>query len=365
MALDTLPPPALPGAAAPLPQPATAARPRTRRRRILRWVGGFLAVLLLAAGGVTWWALDRYVWEHVEIADVDAYEAQVYAERAAAGEAVPADTAGADTAATATGDTASGDTVPAAEPVITETSYTDGDTSITITEHVVGSGSDQTIYYVADIQVSDVTQLLSAFADNQFGLNITQDTSAIAEDNNAIFAINGDYYGFRESGILIRNGVIYRDGGARTGVAFTADGEMFVYDETTTTAADLLAQGVWQTLSFGPALVDGGVVQDGIDDVEVDTNIGNHSIQGSHPRTGIGMISANHFVFVVVDGRSSESRGLTMTEFAQVFADLGATVAYNLDGGGSSTMYFNGEVVNNPQGRNDERPTSDILYLEG
>ena len=75
------------------------------------------------------------------------------------------------------------------------------------------------------------------------------------------------------------------------------------------------------------------------------------------------MISANHFVFVVVDGRSSESAGMTMPEFAQLFVDLGAQTAYNLDGGGSATMYFNGEVVNNPQGRGDERPVSDILYV--
>ncbi len=57
-------------------------------------------------------------------------------------------------------------------------------------------------------------------------------------------------------------------------------------------------------------------------------------------------------MFVAVDGRSTGySRGVTMTEFAQIFKDLGATVAYNLDGGGSTTMYFNGEMVNNPLGR--------------
>ncbi|HRE30086.1 MAG TPA: phosphodiester glycosidase family protein [Anaerolineales bacterium] len=98
--------------------------------------------------------------------------------------------------------------------------------------------------------------------------------------------------------------------------------------------------------------------------MEVDTNFGNHSIQGSHPRTGIGIIDANHFVFVVVDGREQGySRGVTLEEFAQIFSSLGATEAYNIDGGGSSTMYFNGRVVNNPLGENKERGTSDILYL--
>ncbi|WP_251033310.1 phosphodiester glycosidase family protein [Bacillus sp. ISL-75] len=51
------------------------------------------------------------------------------------------------------------------------------------------------------------------------------------------------------------------------------------------------------------------------------------------------------------------------TEFAQVFEDLGCTKAYNLDGGGSSTMYFKGRVVNNPLGKGQERGVSDILYI--
>jgi exopolysaccharide biosynthesis protein len=141
---------------------------------------------------------------------------------------------------------------------------------------------------------------------------------------------------------------------------------MALYDETATNADELLAAGVWTTLSFGPGLVSDGQVLDGIDDVEVDTNIGNHSIQGDQPRTGIGMIGPNHFVFVVVDGRSAGySRGVTMTEFAQMFVDLGATVAYNLDGGGSSTMVSEGALVNNPLGKGQERGTSDILYVAG
>jgi exopolysaccharide biosynthesis protein len=127
-----------------------------------------------------------------------------------------------------------------------------------------------------------------------------------------------------------------------------------------------VADGVWNTLSFGPALLSGGTIVDGIDRVEVDANFGNHSIQGEQPRTGVGIVDTNHLVFVVVDGRSpGYSKGVTMTGFAQIFQDLGATTAYNIDGGGSSTLYFNGEVVNNPLGRGQERGTSDILYIGG
>ena len=134
------------------------------------------------------------------------------------------------------------------------------------------------------------------------------------------------------------------------------------YSPGTTTGEELLAAGVWNTLSFGPALVDGGEIVDGID--EVDTNVGNHSIQGEQPRTGIGVTADGHFLFIAVDGRSAGySRGVTMTEFAQMFQDLGAVVAYNLDGGGSTTMWFNGELVNDPLGNGNERGTSDIIYL--
>jgi hypothetical protein len=105
-----------------------------------------------------------------------------------------------------------------------------------------------------------------------------------------VFAINGDYYGFRSTGIVIRNGVLFRDEGARTGLAIYRDGHMEVYDETTTSGQELIDAGVWNTLSFGPALVDGGEIVEGIEEVEVDTNFGNHSIQGEQPRTGIGVI---------------------------------------------------------------------------
>jgi exopolysaccharide biosynthesis protein len=236
---------------------------------------------------------------------------------------------------------------------------------VTVSTVTYGSGDDTVTYYVADVTLTDATALQSAFANNEFGTNITETTSGIAQDNGAVFAINGDYYGFRDTGIEIRNGVIYRDDGAREGLAFYRDGTVEVYDETTTTAQELLDAGVWNTLSFGPAIVEDGQVVDGIEDVEVDTNVGNHSIQGDQPRTAVGVIDDNHLVFVVVDGRQSGySEGVTMTELAAIMQDLGATTAYNIDGGGSSTMYFDGAVVNSPS-QGEERGTSDILYIAG
>jgi hypothetical protein len=327
----------------PAPPPAPARRRRSvLRRRLLAL--GVTGVIGMSAVG--YWGLDRYVIDHVAIDDVAAYEAALS----------PAPTVA------ATAETSS--PAPVLAPVVTATSYLSGTTSIEISTVVEGSGSNRVTYYVADVFLGDGTQLRGGFAENKFGRNIVKGTSDIAESYAAIFAVNGDYYGFRDNGILIRNGVLYRDNGARAGLAIYRNGMMAVYDERTTSGAELLAAGVWNTMSFGPALVVDGEIQNGIDQGEVDNNFGLRSIQGNNPRTGIGLIDANHFVFVVVDGRSSGySRGVTMTEFAQIFKDLGVTVAYNLDGGGSSTMYFNGALVNKPQGKDNERAISDILYI--
>jgi exopolysaccharide biosynthesis protein len=329
---------------------------RTRHplsKRAKRTIVSSVLGVSLVAGGTGAWALNRFVVDHVEIANVSAYEASLGVTQATSASDTTSQTSasldGATSSLTAT---------------TTETSYTSDDTEITITTVTTGTGSDTVTYYVADIVVSDMTQLRSAFADDAFGTNIVEYTSTIAARVGAVLAINGDYYGFRDTGIVIRNGVVYRDQGARQGLAIYRDGTMRLYDETATTGEQLLADGVWNTLSFGPGIVADGTIIEGIDSVEVDTNFGNHSVQGEQPRTGIGIIGDNHLVFVVADGRSAGySRGVTMNEFAQIFVDLGATTAYNLDGGGSSTMWFNGDVVNNPLGRGQERGTSDILYI--
>jgi exopolysaccharide biosynthesis protein len=110
--------------------------------------------------------------------------------------------------------------------------------------------------------------------------------------------------------------------------------------------------------SFGTALVENGNIA-----VEAGEEVG--KAMYSNPRTAIGIIDDLHYVFVVSDGRSDESEGLSLYELAVFMQELGVKTAYNLDGGGSSTMYFNGNVVNNPTSgfRDDERKVSDIIYI--
>ena len=219
---------------------------------------------------------------------------------------------------------------------------------------------ESTAVYVADIVVSSSEYIRTAFADDYYGKNVTAKTSETAQENNAALAINGDYYGARESGYVIRNGVVYRDSDdGRDLLCIYADGTMKIVSSGESTAQELVDNGVWQAFSFGPALVQNGQV-----DVSVNAEVG--KAMASNPRTAVGMIDSCHYVFVVSDGRTSASKGLSLYQLATFMKDIGVDTAYNLDGGGSSTLYFNGKIINYPttSGRSmKERGVSDIVYI--
>ena len=234
--------------------------------------------------------------------------------------------------------------------------YSDSKSKITVTQY---RAYDSNIY-VADVEVTDGTSILSAFANNTYGRNITDTTSDMAEENNAVLAINGDYYGARQSGYVIRNGVVYRNQGSNgEDMVISKDGRLSFISESDTTTDSLIQKQAWQVLSFGPVLVENG-------EVAVTENDEVGMAMASNPRTAIGTVAKNHYLFVVSDGRTSESAGLSLYELANFMKSLGATNVYNLDGGGSSTMVFQGEVVNNPTTNGNkisERAVSDILYI--
>lgn len=262
----------------------------------------------------------------------------------------------ADSGASVPESSASEETGTAAEPVSTADSYRDENISITVT---TCEAYDTTIY-TADVRLSSAQYLKSAFADDSYGRHITAATSEIAAAHNAVLAINGDYYGAQQTGYVIRNGIVYRDSSdGEDLLCIYADGSMQIVNSDTYTAQELAAQGVWQAYSFGPALIENGAVS-----VTEYDEVG--KAMASNPRTAIGMIDELHYVFVVADGRTAESAGLSLSELATFMQSLGVKTAYNLDGGGSSTMYFQGQVINNPTSNGKtirEREVSDIVYI--
>ena len=255
--------------------------------------------------------------------------------------------------------TATGNTEAATQKTVTDTSYKDGNVDITITT----VRKNNTTVYVADVKLSNSNYLKTALAYDSFGTNVTETTSSMASNNNAILAVNGDYYGADRSGYVIKNGVIYRNtvrsDSNYPDLAVYKDGSFKIIYETDVTAEQLLADGVVNLFAFGPSLIEN-------DSITVDQNTEVRQAMTKNPRTAIGIVDSNHYILVVSDGRTSESEGLSLYELAEVMKEYGATTAYNLDGGGSSTMYFNGSIINKPttNGHNiSEREVSDIVYI--
>lgn len=240
---------------------------------------------------------------------------------------------------------------------IIDTSYEDENISI----NIITKEYENTMVYIADVQVNDSSYLKTALAKNSYGKNIKERTSDIATSNNAILAINGDYYGFRNSGYVIRNSTLYRDtksGDNNQDLVIYSDGSFEIVDESDIDANELMNKSATQVLSFGPGLIEDR-------QITVDENTEVSMSKSSNPRTAIGCIDKNHYVLVVSDGRTSESEGLSLYQLATLMKDYGCEIAYNLDGGGSSTMWFNGQVINKPtSGRSiEEREVSDIVYI--
>ena len=255
--------------------------------------------------------------------------------------------------------TSTSNTEAATQKTVTDTSYKDGNVDITITT----VRKNNTTVYVADVKLLDSNYLKTALAYDSFGTNVTETTSSMASNNNAILAVNGDYYGADRSGYVIKNGVIYRNtvrsDSNYPDLAVYKDGSFKIIYETDVTAEQLLADGVVNLFAFGPSLIENGTIT-------VDQNTEVRQAMTKNPRTAIGIVDSNHYILVVSDGRTSESEGLSLYELAEVMKEYGATTAYNLDGGGSSTMYFNGNIINNPttNGHNiSEREVSDIVYI--
>ena len=241
------------------------------------------------------------------------------------------------------------------DKIVEDNYYKDSNIEITLTQ----DRKHKTNIYIADIKLSSPEYLRTAFAKNKYGKNIKQDTSDIAEANHAILAINGDYYGARETGFVVREYKQFRSTPSdREALVMYEDGSFEVVKESKTKLDTLNnPRNVW---TFGPGLIKDSKIAVTVNQ-EITTK---HRI--NNPRTAIGIIDKNHYVFMVSDGRTSESEGLSLYEMAEYLQSLGCTTAYNLDGGGSSTMVFNGKLINKPTHTGyqiTERKVSDIVYI--
>lgn len=229
----------------------------------------------------------------------------------------------------------------------TDTSYKDANINISI-EKVQ---ENNVTYFLADIYVADIQYFKTAFAKEADVMGGRERTSVVAQENNAILAINGDHC-VDNNGPVIRNGKLYRDETYADALVMNYDGTMQTFSADQLDMDAIKTNGAWQVWTFGPMLL-----KDGQPTTEF-----NSTLKKANPRTAVGYYEPGHYCFLVVDGRQSGySDGMTLEELSQFFYDKGCKVAFNLDGGQSSEMVFMGNVINQPY--DGGRSTNDILYI--
>ena len=241
------------------------------------------------------------------------------------------------------------------EVVITENSYTSPEVSITIETVVIGEGASRITYYVADVYIASLDNFKTYTAHGQMNYFDTQPATEMAAEANAIFAISGDFLTYQKSGFLMRNGEIYVSDRNYSICVLYPDGTMETHDRGSYQIQDILDRNPVQVWSFGPVLLDAnGQPRDSYDISD--------AVSFPNPRSAIGYYEPGHYCLVIVDGRQDgHSAGMRIPQLAQVFADLGCTCAYNLDGGGTAVMLFNGEIFSRQS--NGGRDLGDILLI--
>jgi len=271
----------------------------------------------------------------------------------------PIDTAGTQTSPPVTTEPAETDPpgpFTQGEIISTETLYQSEDICVTLTKYsrpYAGEGQPPSVFYVQDVRVRYVENLKTAFAKDQYGKNITEWTKTIADRKGAVAALSGDFYGLRSTGVVIRDGVLYRDKPDDDVLVMYGDGSMKVIAKKEFNGEQAIAEGAYQAWCFGPSLMD--------ENGKAKSEFPGCRITYWNPRAAIGYVEPGHYVFLFAEGRTEDARGLRMELLAQIMEEMGCVVAYNLDGGQSASMYFDGEIVGTPC--EGGRPVSDIIYI--
>ena len=216
----------------------------------------------------------------------------------------------------------------------------------------------ETTIQIIRINVADPSQIRTAMAVN-YGRTTTIVGPTIARRNNAVLAINGDFFSFHNRGYLIRQGKLYRDrpDGVFDVLIIDDKGDFHILPKAT---SETLAayQGVMvNTFNFGPGLVIDGKKTEVFEDNE--STVPEKRTQ----RICIGQTGPLSYICIATEGpENKDSQGLTLPELAQVASDYGLINAYNLDGGSSSTVVLNNKKIN-ALSTKKTRAIGDMLYF--
>lgn len=216
--------------------------------------------------------------------------------------------------------------------------------------------------WIVDIRIGDASQLRTAAAES-FEIDNTDEAEKMAAQVKAVVATNGDYVTrLNNEGFVIRQGILFRNQlkGRRDVLMVDEDGDFHVFVKPKKGELSDTVDGkkVLNAFYFGPVLVENG---------EVNTKMTNFTYlepDKYYTRLAICQVGPLHYKMIVTTNNQDTNltSGLKLKAFAQLCKDEGAITAFNLDGGYSTTLYFNGVRVN-AQDNVTFRAIPDIVYF--
>lgn len=219
---------------------------------------------------------------------------------------------------------------------------------------------DGMICSFSEVKIADGSQLRRKIAGDSYGSSIRILASDMAKQVNAVAAINGDFYTYRDFGITVYQRKLYRfENRVAETCFFTASGDMLFTMRNEFETPEQVQQfiddnDVVFSIAFGPVLVDNG-------EQRIVEGYALGEVFQRYSRAAIGMTDELHYLLMTINFEDNHHVA-TINEEGKVMFDKGCVKAYALDGGQTSTMVFNGSLINRVDW-DDERTMSDIIYF--
>jgi exopolysaccharide biosynthesis protein len=218
--------------------------------------------------------------------------------------------------------------------------------------------TDEYYYLLTHIIIDDPSQIHAGLSNDDYGGSRETPTSA-AERLGWVVGINGSNFSYvtntpTMADISIKNSQVMPDSKMTANgmeICLTNSGNLFSPQQGMT-ASELLAMGVTDTWCCGDTLLisNGQAV-----------NVGIQSEQYRYPRTAIGMVRPCEY-YIITAGNGGYNKGMTYDEIRDTLMSRDCGFGKCLDGGGSSSLVFEKQLLNKPAA-GSERPVTDFLYF--
>ena len=220
-----------------------------------------------------------------------------------------------------------------------------------------------TVCTFSEVRIADGSQLRRSLAGDSYSSSIQLKASDMAKAVNSVVAINGDFYAFRQIGVVVYKRELFRFSPSVLDTCFfTSSGDMLFAHAGELSTAEATKQYIADndilfSTSFGPILVENGEIYR-----TASYPVG--EVFNYYARSAIGMTGDLHYLLMVTSTEDSYRYidGMYASTAAQIMYDKGCIMAYELDGGQTAVITFNGAPANGIV-YGSERTMSDIIYF--